>query len=107
MRSKTRPTAKQKRFWDWVARQPCIICAREPVEVHHVLGSTAKENGVAIGQWCVLPVCHKCHTDEIPVTDKQTQVLLFVRTLLREYWRKFREVPLTADELMAVLTWRR
>jgi len=41
------------------------------------------------------------------VTDKQTQVLLFVRTLLREYWRKFREVPLTADELMAVLTWRR
>lgn len=105
-----RPTAAQSRFWTWIADNTyCAECGEDHThyELHHVLGSSAKENHVHIGQWVLVKVGKgECHTT-FGRKPKAEQVGVFVREVLNKYWRKFGEIPLDIDELMAVVCWSR
>jgi hypothetical protein len=73
-------TAKAKRYAASIAARPCAYCgARPPVEVHHILGSSAKlHNGlerVLVGHWLLLPLCYGCHRD---ISKKGTQLQLWL-----------------------------
>ncbi len=52
-------TAHLKRYHDWVARQPCIGCGAEGVNVHHVRHDGRK--GISKDHTLVAPLCPECH----------------------------------------------
>lgn len=54
------PTAKQKKWHDWLASFDCYIC-QQKAEVHHCVGSTGKHQKVHIGQDFCVPLCGHCH----------------------------------------------
>lgn len=104
MRTKRyQPTAAQKRFWDELAQGGCVNCGR-PAEIHHILGAAAKQNKVHIGQWAVVPVCPDHHRVWEKV-GKLTQMEDYIAEVLNPYWRRFGEVPMSKDELLALVTW--
>ena len=49
--------AKQKRWLNLVARYGCVTDRNQnQIQIHHVIGRSAKSNKIAIGEWCVLPL---------------------------------------------------
>jgi hypothetical protein len=63
-------TAEAKRYAASIAAMPCSYCGTRPVQVHHILGSSAKlHNGlerVLAGHWLLLPLCYECHQNPGP-----------------------------------------
>ena len=56
------PTAKQKRWLEWVANQPCIATGFNMIQVHHIWGRETKVKGVGnIGHWAILPIWFCLH----------------------------------------------
>lgn len=102
-----RPTAEQKRFWDYLASQSCLNCGAYPVQLHHIIGSSGKENKVHIGQWLLMPLCASCHAEYPHQNGRAQQIDDFLREVLNPYWRRFGDVPMSKDELMAICTWSR
>ena len=60
MISSKKPTAKQKRFHQWIKSQYCPINGQS-VELHHCVGSTAKHDKIHIGQDFVIPLSFEAH----------------------------------------------
>lgn len=105
-----RPTKAQKDFWNWIRETftHCMFCPNRTEELHHVLGASAKEDHIHIGQWVLIPTCSRCnHNEQKCMPSKRDQVGVFVRDVLNEYWRRFGDVPMTKDELLAIATWSR
>lgn len=100
-----RPTKAQKEFWDWLAGRACVFCSSPMRDLHHVLGASSRENKIPIGQWVLVPVCGDCH-DNIHQWSKLQQIEEFMH-LLNHHWRIFGELPMSKDELMAIVSWRR
>tara|TARA_R110000851_G_scaffold313007_1_gene474433 strand:- start:18 stop:377 length:360 start_codon:yes stop_codon:yes gene_type:complete len=56
------PTAKQKRWLEYVAKQPCIATGFNMIQVHHIWGRETKVKGVGnIGHWAILPIWYCLH----------------------------------------------
>lgn len=60
MKSKKNPTAAQKKWWDWLARQGCYLGMGEAC-IHHCAGATAKQDKIDIGHWFVVPLSYLAH----------------------------------------------
>lgn len=53
-------TAAQKRYHDWVHKQPCIVTGRYDVTLHHVTAS--REGGrLTRSHWRVVPLVRELH----------------------------------------------
>jgi len=54
------PTTAQKRYHDWVLRQPCVVSGRYGVTKHHV---TASRDGGRFtrSHWIVVPLVQELH----------------------------------------------
>jgi hypothetical protein len=50
------PNAAQKKWMGQVADLGCITCGSQAIQIHHVLGVTAKHNKISIGHWWILPL---------------------------------------------------
>ena len=61
MQSSKKPTARQRRFHDWIKRQPCVATNEHGPELHHCVGSTAKHNKIEIGQWWCIGLSSEAH----------------------------------------------
>lgn len=55
------PNAAQKRWMDEVAKVGPIVNGSGRLELHHVVGVTAKHNKVAIGHYWLLPLPSELH----------------------------------------------
>jgi len=56
------PTAKQKRWLEYVAKQTCIATGFNMIQVHHIWGRETKVKGVGnIGHWAILPIWFCLH----------------------------------------------
>jgi hypothetical protein len=88
----------------WIARLPCVICAREPVEVAHVRFADARygktEPGMAAKPddvW-TLPLCPGCHRLEPHAQHGEDE---------REWWDSYEEMHgINALALCLVLRYR-
>ncbi len=110
------PTAEEKRWHDWVASQGCACCFG-PAQIHHCVGSTARQSKVHIGQWFVIPLCdlhhkvpHGIHGDPRGLAAdwgygsmgrKELEKVIFFR-LVAKYRRERDDYPLPADALRAI-----
>jgi len=55
------PTAKQKRWHQWLRDSGCAIC-HNPTAIHHIAGSKMKLKGVKKpGEWFCVPLCYNHH----------------------------------------------
>lgn len=54
------PTAAQKRHWDYVAEQGCLVCGRGAT-IHHVTGYADKPGRFSRDHWLVVPLCPLHH----------------------------------------------
>ena len=60
--SKSRgPNADEKSFHAWLKNRPCCIDGTWGAEVHHMYGSTFKNNKVLIGHWACIPLSENLH----------------------------------------------
>jgi hypothetical protein len=90
--------AEQKRFYDDITRMGCMICgAGAAAEIHHVMGSTFKHGGCAVGNWFVLALNDGPHRNwESNLSNNA-----------RHYWNEFRkawgEKDLTDIQVQVVL----
>lgn len=86
------PTEKQAAWREEVRALGCILTGdKSSVEIHHVLGATAKHNKTDIGHWFILPLSGWYHRNSpnLNVTDHKktfeetfgSQVSLFNRLL--------------------------
>ena len=57
------PTASQKRFMENMRKLGCCVSVEDwHVQIHHMLGRTAKVKGVGnIGHWAILPLSWRFH----------------------------------------------
>ncbi len=56
------PNAEQKRWRDQIGEQASILSGYRPIQIHHVIGRTAKIKGIGnIGHLFILPLCKEEH----------------------------------------------
>lgn len=57
------PNSDEKAFQSWVMNDHgrCIVTGRQDIELHHMYGSTAKNNKLLIGHYAVIPLCYDLH----------------------------------------------
>jgi len=55
------PNADEKRFQGWLKEQNCCVSNEYGVQVHHCLGSTAKQDKVLIGHYFCIPLTPEIH----------------------------------------------
>jgi hypothetical protein len=107
------PTAEQKRWREEVRELGCIINGEKGgVEIHHVLGATAKHNKQPIGHEFILPLSTWYHRQcpTLNVTDHKhlfeanfgTQVALFNKLLTLYEFHYEKPVPLNPDVIQAI-----
>jgi len=59
--------ASLKRFYEYIASQPCLRCTAQPVEVAHIKGFTSSKTGEllprrqGIAAYAAIPLCVECH----------------------------------------------
>ncbi len=107
------PTEAQKQWREEIRELGCIICSEKGgVEIHHVLGATAKHNKVAIGHEFILPLSTWYHREcpTLNVTDHKhlfeanfgTQVELFNKLMDLYEFHYDKPVPLAAEVIDAI-----
>ena len=76
-----------------------------PVEIHHIMGRTAKHLHIKIGHIAILPVSNEAHrvVERMP---RRVQIDMFKAVCVRHVCT-FQDLPFTANELLAVLDWHR
>ena len=103
---KNDPPNKAELTWREIVRSHgCVLDMGNPVQIHHVVGRTAKHNRVDIGHWFILPVSEQAHR-EIERFPKDEQKLYF-RDICTWHQRVFGELPFGADVLLAIWDWHR
>ncbi len=107
------PTAEQKRWREEVRELGCIISGEQGgVEIHHVLGATAKYNKEEIGHEFILPLTGWYHRENpvLNVTNNKnlfeanfgSQVSLFNRLLDLYEFHYERKPPLELSKINAI-----
>ena len=127
MRSKNNaPTAAQKKWRSKVADLGCVVCGSTQVQIHHVLGATAKHNKIHIGEWFILPLhpinhsyidqgikgLNSLKSDAISRYDEETLVDPmslhdFEKYLFGKVLRKLQDRPFGQDVINAISEWSR
>ena len=74
------------------------------MEIHHIVGRTAKFGGHPVGHVLILPVCNEAHR-HMERLSKAEQKQFFLEVCMKH--TKFDELPFSADVLCAALSWRR
>lgn len=119
MQSKgNRPNSAQKRWMDEVAAVGSIISGRKPVELHHVVGFTAKFEKQHIGPWWILPLTteeHR-HIGTAQGTDELSRLKLgftmvgrfdYEKLLFSDLLTHFSELPFSDEVLQSIWSYRR
>ena len=107
------PTAEQKRWREEVRELGCIISGEQGgIEIHHVLGATAKHNKEDIGHELILPLTAWYHREdpEQNVTDNKkifeaihgSQISLFNRLLDLYEFHYEKKPPLELSKINAI-----
>jgi hypothetical protein len=107
------PTASQKAWREAVRELGCVIDkSKGGIEIHHVLGATAKHNKVDIGHWFILPLSSWYHRENptLNVTDNKrlfeanfgTQVQLFMGLIMQYEFIHERVAPVPAEVIDAI-----
>ncbi len=107
------PTAAQKKWREEIRELGCIVHGdKGEIEIHHVLGATAKHNKVAIGHWFILPLTGWFHrlNPELNVTSRKrafeinfgSQVSLFDKLMLQYEFVYEKCVPLDPEVIAAI-----
>ena len=99
------PNAAQKRWRESVRELGCLMGAPGPVEIHHVVGRTAKHNKIAIGHWWILPVSNEGHR-MVEALSKHEQKELF-HTMCLAYFACYLSLPVPDDVMAAIMDWHR
>lgn len=106
-----KPKAIHKRFHDNLFKLGCIVTGSFP-QLHHIVGSSYRQDGVWIGQWYLIPLSPDLHMDgNVNVTSNKVEFYekvgseknLFINTL-SNYIIEYGEMPLPAKELFAILS---
>lgn len=107
MQSKHPPNAAQQDFHDWIRDNfdACMFCGYSASEIHHIIGSAGKHFGIWIGQWLVGPICYDCNHNNLKTPPKREQIDVFVKNILQPYYKRFGEIPMSKDELLAIVCW--
>ena len=114
------PTAEQKRWHDWLARQGCYLGIGQ-ANLHHCVGSTAKHRKIDIGQWWVIPLSweahqgpHGIHTDckifsghGLGETRKEIEKTIFSRLVAHYRHQHQGELPMPADVYAAIMDYHK
>jgi hypothetical protein len=112
------PTAAQLRWREDIRALGCVISREQHgIEIHHVLGATAKHNRQPIGHWFILPLSAWYHrlNPVLNVTDHKrlfeanygTQVALFSRLLDLYRFEYCKEPPVPAAVIDAIFNLER
>ncbi len=107
------PTTAQKEWREEVRELGCIISGEKGgIEIHHVLGATAKHNKVPIGHEFILPLTPWYHrlNPVLNVTDNKhlfelnfdTQVGLFDKLMELYVFHYEKPVPLAPEVIDAI-----
>ena len=54
---------RSKAHLRFVATMPCLVCAKQPVQVHHVKPLQPRARGLKVGDQFTVPLCPKCHLE--------------------------------------------
>lgn len=108
------PTKAQKDWREEVRALGCIVSMEKGphIQIHHVLGATAKHNKVEIGHWFILPLTGWYHL-EAPVINATNHKKMFeaqfgsqaslFNQLLRNYEFHYEKpVPVPQEVLAAI-----
>lgn len=108
------PTAAQIKWREEVRALGCIVGMEKGphIQIHHVLGATAKHNKVAIGHWYILPLTPWAHLDNpvLNVTHNKrlfeaqygTQISLF-KQLIKNYEFHYEKRAPVPEEVLAAI----
>lgn len=107
------PSASQLKWREEVRALGCVVSReKHGIEIHHVLGATAKHNRQPIGHWFILPLTSWYHrlNPVLNVTDHKklfeanfgTQVVLF-RQLLDLYRFQYNKEPPVPPEVLVAI----
>lgn len=107
------PIASQLKWREEVRDLGCVISREQyGIEIHHVLGATAKHNRQPIGHWFILPLTAWYHRENpiLNVTDNKklfeanfgSQVALFNRLLDLYRFQYDKEPPVPCEVLAAI-----
>ena len=99
------PNAAEKRWREMVREQGCILGYPGPVEIHHVVGRTAKHQKIEIGHWWILPVSPLAHA-MVGGSRKQEQKDLFME-VCGNHVQMYGDLPVPAAALWAIWDWHR
>lgn len=100
------PNAEQIRWREEVRKMGCLYRYPGSVEIHHILGASAKQDGVPIGHLAILPVTNQAHR-EVEKEPKDVQLRWFLSDVANAYYQKYGEVPFGFEELLAIAAWRK
>lgn len=104
-----KPKAVHKRFHDKLARLGCIV-TEAPAQLHHVVGSSYRQNGVWLGQWWLIPLSPELHMDgNINVTTNKPEFYQRVGTEKELFWEtlnrftyEYHEMPVPINVLVEI-----
>lgn len=103
---KNDPPNKAEREWREAVRgQGCILDYPGPVEIHHVVGRTAKHNKVDIGHWFILPVSSEAHR-EVERMSKREQADWWLDVCVA-HLKRFGSLPFSGDVAIAIWGYHR
>ena len=58
---KPRKSIKDRKYLEWVASHPCLVCGGPAGQAHHVRFGQAAGMGTKPDDYRSIPVCAKCH----------------------------------------------
>lgn len=120
MQGGKQPSARQKRWHDWLRQQGCYLGMGEP-SIHHCVGSTAKHDKIHIGQDFVIPLSYEAHQGNggihhsrsafaghgLGETRKEIEKTIFSRLVAHYRHQHHGELPMPADVYDAILRYSR
>ena len=113
-----RITAEQKRWESTVREFGCVLFGNDQgehgaIQIHHVVGLTAKKDGVLIGPWYILSLHWRLHdprsSHSMNITNRRKDFLakygtekeLFLK-MISDMREQGRTIPFGADVLSAI-----
>jgi hypothetical protein len=83
-----------KRFYDFVAKQPCLRCGRYGVQIAHIESIISPKTGLpmqrshkTLAAWGCLPLCSWCHNDAPDAIGKVGEEAFFLAMGKSASWR--------------------
>jgi hypothetical protein len=86
------PTAEERRHMDRVAQMPCLVCGKQPVEIHHCTALGTRIGRLPRRHDRIVPLCDFHHRITAPGGHLESVEALSHRGFFRKHWIDLHQV---------------